>query len=56
MKYDILLLVNEDFKVKLKVVLMNGFNDNEINDLINLTKNLPISVRFIKFMAFDGNK
>ncbi|MFD0988916.1 GTP 3',8-cyclase MoaA [Mariniflexile jejuense] len=53
---NILLLVNEGFKVKLNVVLMNGFNDNEINDFINLTKNLPISVRFIEFMPFDGNK
>ncbi|GAA4811346.1 GTP 3',8-cyclase MoaA [Litoribaculum gwangyangense] len=53
---NILLLVNEGFKVKVNAVLMKGFNDNEIIDFINLTKDLPISVRFIEFMPFDGNK
>ncbi|MFS4482943.1 GTP 3',8-cyclase MoaA [Hyunsoonleella sp. 2307UL5-6] len=55
--YDnILLLVKEGFTVKVNVVLMKGFNDNEIIDFINFTKDLPISVRFIEFMPFDGNK
>jgi len=53
---NILLLVKEGFNVKLNAVLIKGFNDNEIIDFINLTKNLPISVRFIEFMPFDGNK
>jgi molybdenum cofactor biosynthesis protein A len=53
---NILLLVNEGFKVKVNAVLMKGFNDNEIIDFINFTKDLPISVRFIEFMPFDGNK
>ena len=35
---------------------MKGFNDNEIIDFINFTKDLPISMRFIEFMPFDGNK
>ncbi|MCF7569098.1 GTP 3',8-cyclase MoaA [Sabulilitoribacter arenilitoris] len=55
--YDnILLLVKEGFTVKVNAVLIKGFNDNEIIDFINFTKNLPISVRFIEFMPFDGNK
>jgi cyclic pyranopterin phosphate synthase len=55
--YDnILLLVKEGFTVKVNAVLMKGFNDNEIIDFINYTKDLPISVRFIEFMPFDGNK
>ena len=55
--YDnILLLVNEGFNVKLNVVLMNGFNDDEIIDFIKLTKTHPLTVRFIEFMPFDGNK
>lgn len=55
--YDnILLLVKEGFKVKLNAVLIKDFNDNEIVDFINLTRDLPISVRFIEFMPFDGNK
>jgi len=53
---NILLLVNEGFKVKVNAVLMKGFNENEIIDFINLTKELPIVIRFIEFMPFDGNK
>jgi molybdenum cofactor biosynthesis protein A len=50
------LLLNHDFQVKVNVVLMKGFNDNEILDFINLTESLPISVRFIEFMPFAGNE
>ena len=53
---NILLLVKHGFKIKLNAVLIKGFNDNEIIDFIELTKNLPISVRFIEFMPFDGNR
>ena len=53
---NLLLLVKEGFKVKVNAVLMKDFNDNEIIDFINFTKDLPISVRFIEFMPFDGNK
>ena len=53
---NILLLVKEGFTVKVNAVLINGFNDNEIIDFIHFTKDLPISVRFIEFMPFDGNK
>lgn len=55
--YDnIHLLIKEGFKVKVNAVLIKGFNDNEIIDFINFTKDLPVSVRFIEFMPFDGNK
>lgn len=55
--YDnILLLVNEGFNVKVNAVLIKGFNDNEIIDFIKFTKDLPINIRFIEFMPFDGNK
>lgn len=53
---NILLLVSEGFNVKINTVLIKGFNDNEIIDLIELTKELPVSLRFIEFMPFDGNK
>jgi cyclic pyranopterin phosphate synthase len=53
---NIFLLVTEGFKVKVNAVLIKGFNDNEIIDFVNFTKDLPISVRFIEFMPFDGNK
>jgi cyclic pyranopterin phosphate synthase len=53
---NILLLVAEGFRVKVNAVLIKGFNDNEIIDFINFTKDLPICIRFIEFMPFDGNK
>ena len=53
---NILLLIKEGFKVKLNAVLMRGVNDDEVADFINLTKELPVSVRFIEYMPFDGNK
>lgn len=53
---NILLLVKEGFNIKINAVLMRGVNDDEIIDFINLTKELPVSVRFIEFMPFDGNK
>ena len=53
---NILLLVKEGFNVKVNAVLMKDFNENEIIDFIHFTKDLPVSVRFIEFMPFDGNK
>lgn len=50
------LLLNNDFQVKLNVVLMKGFNENEIVDFVKLTQFLPISIRFIEFMPFAGNE
>jgi len=53
---NIILLIQNEFNVKLNAVLIKDFNDNEIIDFINLTKELPINIRFIEFMPFDGNK
>jgi len=50
------LLLNNDFKIKVNVVLIKGFNDNEIVDFIKLTEFLPLSIRFIEFMPFAGNE
>ncbi|KAK9123156.1 hypothetical protein Sjap_012758 [Stephania japonica] len=36
-------------------VVMRGFNDEEIPDFVELTREKPINVRFIEFMPFDGN-
>jgi molybdenum cofactor biosynthesis protein A len=52
---NIELLLQEGFKVKLNIVLLKGFNDNEVVDFVNYTKNKPVAVRFIEFMPFDGN-
>ena len=53
---NILLLIENGFKVKINAVLIKDFNEDEIIDFIELTKELPISFRFIEFMPFDGNK
>ena len=59
--YDVLwknihLLVNNNFNVRINVVLIKGFNDCEILDFINLTKDVNIQIRFIEFMPFNGNQ
>jgi cyclic pyranopterin phosphate synthase len=53
---NIQLMVAKGFHVKVNVVVMKGFNDDEINDFIALTKNQPIHIRFIEFMPFSGNR
>jgi cyclic pyranopterin phosphate synthase len=50
------LLEVNGFTVKLNVVVIKGFNDNEIIDFIELTKERNIQIRFIEFMPFDGNQ
>ncbi|MCB2295287.1 GTP 3',8-cyclase MoaA [Clostridium algoriphilum] len=36
--------------VKINTVLMKGFNDTEFEDFLNLTRELPVEVRFIELM------
>lgn len=43
-------------KVKLNTVLVGGFNDDEIEDLTNLTRKYPVDLRFIELMPIGGNK
>ncbi|MBP6455932.1 MAG: GTP 3',8-cyclase MoaA [Chitinophagaceae bacterium] len=44
-----------NYSLKINVVMMKGINDNEIVDFISWTKHLPLHIRFIEFMPFDGN-
>lgn len=53
---NILLLIREGFHVKINSVLIKDFNEDEIIDFIQLTKKHPITIRFIEFMPFNGNK
>lgn len=48
--------LQEDFHVKVNVVVMKGLNENEINDFIAWTKDVPVHIRFIEFMPFSGNR
>jgi cyclic pyranopterin phosphate synthase len=42
--------------VKVNVVAMRGFNDSEIDAFAELTRELPITVRFIELMPFDAHQ
>lgn len=54
--YDnILRMAGLGMRVKVNVVAMKGVNDNEINQFVALTKDLPLHIRFIEFMPFTGN-
>lgn len=47
--------IDRGFNVKLNVVVMRGFNDNEIAAFTALSYQYPIEVRFIEFMPFSEN-
>lgn len=53
---NIELLLRNNIRVKINVVVMKGLNDEEILDFIALTKHNNIEVRFIEFMPFSGNQ
>lgn len=41
--------------LKINVVLLKGFNTDEIPDFVNLTKEKPIQIRFIEYMSTGLN-
>ncbi|KAJ5739892.1 hypothetical protein N7533_012676 [Penicillium manginii] len=43
-------------KLKINCVVMRGLNDREIIPFVEMGRELPIEVRFIEYMPFDGNK
>ena len=48
-------LLHHDIVVKINTVVMAGKNIEDIVPLVNLTKDLPVSVRFIEEMPFNGD-
>ena len=44
----------DGFRTKLNVVVMQGVNDDEILDFVDLTRTRPLSVRFIEYMPTQG--
>ncbi len=48
------LLEQSSLNLKLNVVVQSGFNTDEINDFVELTKNKNVNVRFIEEMPFNG--
>jgi len=48
-------LLKHDIEVKINAVVMAGKNTQDIIPLVELTKELPVSVRFIEEMPFNGD-
>lgn len=42
------------YPIKVNVVVMRGYNDDEIEDLARLSRRKPYKIRFIEFMPLDG--
>lgn len=47
-------LIENNFEVKINVVVMSGINTDEILPFVELTRHYPINVRFIEEMPFNG--
>jgi cyclic pyranopterin phosphate synthase len=41
--------------LKINVVVMGGINEDEILDFVELTRALPLHIRFIEYMPFTSN-
>ena len=52
---NIHLLLGAGITPRINVVVLKGFNDEEIVDFIEATRELKIDIRFIEFMPFEGN-
>ena len=52
---NIQIALEKRFEVKLNIVLIKGFNDDELIDFINLSLKYNLQIRFIEFMPFDRN-
>jgi cyclic pyranopterin phosphate synthase len=52
---NMLLLLQEGFRVKVNAVALHGMIEDEICDFVQVTEKLPLHVRFIEFMPFSGN-
>jgi cyclic pyranopterin phosphate synthase len=48
-------MVEQGYHVKLNVVVMRGLNETEVTDFVEWTRNVPVHIRFIEYMPFDGN-
>ena len=48
-------LLKYDIEVKINAVVMDGKNTQDIFPMVEMTKDLPVSVRFIEEMPFNGD-
>ncbi len=49
------MLLFHGIEVKINAVVMKDINTDEINEMVALTKDLPVAMRFIEEMPFNGN-
>lgn len=49
-------LTDNGIHAKVNMVVMKGLNENEIIDFVEWTRHIPVHVRFIEFMPFQGNR
>lgn len=52
---NIHLMLDHGLRVKINVVAIKGIIEKEVLEFIDLTRDLPLHVRFIEFMPFTGN-
>ncbi|XP_023168125.2 molybdenum cofactor biosynthesis protein 1 isoform X2 [Drosophila hydei] len=50
------LAIQLGYRPKVNCVLMRNFNEDEICDFVEFTRERPVDVRFIEYMPFTGNK
>ncbi|XP_017957352.1 molybdenum cofactor biosynthesis protein 1 isoform X1 [Drosophila navojoa] len=50
------LAIQLGYRPKINCVLMRNFNEDEICDFVEFTRERPVDVRFIEYMPFSGNK
>ncbi|KAM8709896.1 hypothetical protein ACLKA7_016662 [Drosophila subpalustris] len=50
------LAIQLGYRPKVNCVLMRNFNEDEICDFVEFTRERPVDVRFIEYMPFSGNK
>jgi len=43
-------------KVKINTVIIKGYNEDEILDMVDFAIDLKLNLRFIEYMPFDGNR
>jgi GTP 3',8-cyclase len=48
-------LIDSDIETKINTVVMDGKNTEDINTFVRLTKDIPVAVRFIEEMPFNGS-
>jgi GTP 3',8-cyclase / cyclic pyranopterin monophosphate synthase len=50
------LAIQLGFKPKVNCVVMKNFNENEVCDFVEWTRDRAVDVRFIEYMPFSGNR